>query len=631
MSAKIQVRRDTAANWTAANPVLLRGELGYEYDTVKLKIGDGSTAWNSLAYAIVSQTMVESLIAAHADRIDNPHAVTKAQVGLEHVDDISSSYLLDRTNHTGTQTASTISDFDSAADARITLQKASALGLATLDSGGKVPASQLPNTIMEFKGTWNASTNTPTLANGSGANLPEDAGHVYVCSVGGTVNFGAGSITFAAGDWVILSSSLVWEKSINSNAVVSVNGYQGVVVLTKGDVGLSNVSNTAPADLPISTATQSALNLKYDASNPSSYVNAAGASAAAPVQSVAGRTGAVVVTKSDVGLSLVDNVSASSLRDRSTHTGTQLASTISDFTTAVQGVTIDAAKIDGGVVSNAEFATLDGITTGVSIQSQLDGKEPTITGAASTITGLNLNANRAVVSDASGKIAVSATTALEVGFLSGVTSSVQTQLNGKQPTGNYITALTGDVTASGPGSVAATLSSTGVSAGTYDQVTVDTKGRVTAAAVKRYVYASTVQTTNNTITYSAVTGLTTASLPAGLYRFSMHGQYQSAATTTGVGVRISNGTATVTTCYGMWRFSQAADGVNKTFQVDQLTNAVNVVSASSNVANSNANVEGYGVFRVTVAGTMQIQLRSEVAASQVLLQPDAVLVVEQIA
>lgn len=567
MSAKIQVRRDTAANWTAANPVLLRGELGYEYDTVKLKIGDGSTAWNSLAYAIVSETMVQDLIDAHADRVDNPHAVTKAQVGLEHVDDISSSYLLDRTNHTGTQTASTISDFDSAADARITLQKASALGLATLDSGGKVPSSQLPNTIMEFKGTWNASTNTPTLANGSGANLPEDAGHVYVCSVGGTVNFGAGSITFAAGDWVILSSSLVWEKSINSNAVVSVNGYQGVVVLTKNDVGLSSV----------------------------------------------------------------DNVSAASLRDRSTHTGTQLAATISDFTTAVQGVTIDAAKIDGGVVSNAEFATLDGITTGVSIQSQLDGKEPTITGAASTITGLNLNANRAVVSDASGKIAVSATTALEVGFLSGVTSSVQTQLNGKQATGNYITALTGDVTASGPGSVAATLSSTGVSAGTYDQVTVDTKGRVTAAAVRRYIYSSSAQTTNNTVTYSAVTGLTTASLPAGLYRFSMHGQYQSASTATGVGVRISNGTATVTTCYGMWRFSQAADGVNKTFQVDQLNSTTNATSASSAVANSNANVEGSGVFRVTVAGTMQIQLRSEVAASQVLLQPDAVLVVEQIA
>lgn len=309
MSAKIQVRRDTAANWTTQNPTLLRGEIGYEYDTVKLKIGNGSTAWNSLAYAIVSQTMVEDLIADHADRTDNPHSVTKAQVGLPNVDDISSTYLLDRTNHTGTQTVSTLSDFTVEVDALIDAQKGSTI--ATLDVGGKVPASQLPNTIMEFKGTWDASTNTPTLANGNPPNISEDAGHVYVCAVAGTVDFGAGNITFAEGDWVILSASLVWEKSTNSNAVVSVNGYQGAVNLSKSDIGLGNVPN-------------------------------------------------------------VDATA------RSNHTGTQLAATISDFTSAVQAVTIDAAKIDGGVVSNAEFATLDGITTGVSIQSQINGKEPTI-------------------------------------------------------------------------------------------------------------------------------------------------------------------------------------------------------------------------------------------------------------
>lgn len=43
-------RKDTAANWTAANPILLSGEIGYETDTKKFKIGNGSTAWNSLAY-----------------------------------------------------------------------------------------------------------------------------------------------------------------------------------------------------------------------------------------------------------------------------------------------------------------------------------------------------------------------------------------------------------------------------------------------------------------------------------------------------------------------------------------------------------------------------------------------------
>jgi len=49
---KIQLRHDTAANWTSVNPVLLEGEVGIETDTKKQKIGDGSTSWNSLAYQI---------------------------------------------------------------------------------------------------------------------------------------------------------------------------------------------------------------------------------------------------------------------------------------------------------------------------------------------------------------------------------------------------------------------------------------------------------------------------------------------------------------------------------------------------------------------------------------------------
>jgi hypothetical protein len=47
---QIQVRRGTASQWTSANPTLAAGEQGFETDTLKLKIGNGSTAWNSLAY-----------------------------------------------------------------------------------------------------------------------------------------------------------------------------------------------------------------------------------------------------------------------------------------------------------------------------------------------------------------------------------------------------------------------------------------------------------------------------------------------------------------------------------------------------------------------------------------------------
>lgn len=50
MAVNIQLRRGTAAAWTASNPTLMQGELGYETDTGLYKIGNGSTAWNSLSY-----------------------------------------------------------------------------------------------------------------------------------------------------------------------------------------------------------------------------------------------------------------------------------------------------------------------------------------------------------------------------------------------------------------------------------------------------------------------------------------------------------------------------------------------------------------------------------------------------
>lgn len=49
-NARIQIRRDTAANWTAANPVLALGEIGFETDTNKLKVGNGVATWTALAY-----------------------------------------------------------------------------------------------------------------------------------------------------------------------------------------------------------------------------------------------------------------------------------------------------------------------------------------------------------------------------------------------------------------------------------------------------------------------------------------------------------------------------------------------------------------------------------------------------
>ena len=50
----IQVRRDTAANWTSTNPTLAAGETGFETDTRLTKVGNGSLAWTSLPYEVAN-------------------------------------------------------------------------------------------------------------------------------------------------------------------------------------------------------------------------------------------------------------------------------------------------------------------------------------------------------------------------------------------------------------------------------------------------------------------------------------------------------------------------------------------------------------------------------------------------
>jgi len=113
-----------------------------------------------------------------------------------------------------------------------TTEKAAALGVATLDAGGTVPLSQIPASIqggVSYQGTWNASTNTPTLTNGVGTK-----GYYYVVSVAGNTNLD-GITSWNVGDWAIFNGT-VWQKVDNTDAVTSVNGYTGTVVLTNTDI-----------------------------------------------------------------------------------------------------------------------------------------------------------------------------------------------------------------------------------------------------------------------------------------------------------------------------------------------------------------------------------------------------------
>jgi hypothetical protein len=208
--------------------------------------------------------------------------------------------------------------------------------IATLDSNGKVPTSQIPDSILgqvEYIGTWNALTNTPTLPNPTTVK-----GDYYVVTSGATVTgatYQDGSITFEVGDWVISNGS-VWQKVDNTDAVTMVFGRIGAITAQAGDYNSFYV--------------------RHD-------TNAQG------------------------------------------------------LNTTQQG--------------NA--------------RTNINAQE-TITGAATTITSSNLTINRVLVSDGSGKVAVSTVTSTELGNLAGVTSNIQTQLNGKfnNPTGTTLQYLRGD-------------------------------------------------------------------------------------------------------------------------------------------------------------------------------------------
>lgn len=109
-------------------------------------------------------------------------------------------------------------------------------GIASLDGNGRVPYTQLPESAMEFKGTWNASTNTPTLTSGVG-----DSGDFYVVSVGGTWN----NIDFNVNDRIIFDGVTAhdWIRLV-AGEVNSVNGQTGVVSLGADDIPFNNTGTT---------------------------------------------------------------------------------------------------------------------------------------------------------------------------------------------------------------------------------------------------------------------------------------------------------------------------------------------------------------------------------------------------
>ena len=180
----------------------------------------------------------------------------------------------------------------------------------------------------------------------------------------------------------IVDTSVATTKKVNVSQikalapVQSVAGKTGTVTLAKGDVGLSNVDNTADADKPVSSATQTALNAKQD--------------------------------------TLVS--------------GTNIKTVNSNSLLGSGNIEISSSVAWGGITGTLSSQT--------DLQSELDGKED-------TITGTDLTASRALTSSATGKVEVSAVTSTELGYLDGVTSAIQTQVDSKTPKLISLNAQTG--------------------------------------------------------------------------------------------------------------------------------------------------------------------------------------------
>ena len=176
-------------------------------------------------------------------------AVLAAQSDISDLQTLSG--VPDDSTDLGTFTGTTIPDNSTIKEALQSLEtevelkedaanKGVAGGYAPLDGSAKIPASYLPTSAFTFEGLWDASTNTPTLADGVG-----DTGDVYKVSVAGTQDLGSGSISYSVGDELYYNGS-EWEKLGASSGVTSVNGFSGVVVLDTDDIseGATNLYYT---------------------------------------------------------------------------------------------------------------------------------------------------------------------------------------------------------------------------------------------------------------------------------------------------------------------------------------------------------------------------------------------------
>lgn len=238
---KVQLRRGTAAEWTARNTLLLPAEPGYETDTGRLKLGDGLTRWNSLAY----------WGAAEVTSGDYGQVIVN-QDGTWSVDITPADIGASAVGHT--HSASEIAS-GTLSDSRLS-------GNVVLTSDARLSDARTPLSHTHDDRYYTEAEVDSLLAG-------KQAAGTYATLVGGTV-----------------------PTNQLPTYVQTVAGRSGAVTLAKADVGLSNVDNTSDANKPISTAAQTALDLKSPLASPAftGQVAIPAGSASAPPLTFSGDT-----------------------------------------------------------------------------------------------------------------------------------------------------------------------------------------------------------------------------------------------------------------------------------------------------------------------------------------------------
>ena len=224
-------------------------------------------------------------------------------------------------------------------------------GVATLDGSGTVPISQLPAAVigaLSYQGTWNASTNTPTLTSSVGTK-----GYYYVVNVAGSTNLN-GITDWQVGDWAVYNGT-AWQKIDNTDAVTSVNGYTGTVVLTQTDIsGTVPTSRTITAGTGLSGGGDLSANRTLAIANTGVTATTYGSASSVPVVAVNAQGQITSATSTAIAIA---NTAVSGLGTMSTQNANSVA---------VTGGTIDGTTIGGTTPAVITGSTVNANTKVVS-------------------------------------------------------------------------------------------------------------------------------------------------------------------------------------------------------------------------------------------------------------------------